>query len=250
MLLCPVASGLPNGPRGVTGSPGNLSCEAPSTETRPASYLLPPFSLPSSLVQEIYKDWSELGHAISRSHEDQLGGAVRGFGDPDSNWCNIPQSRTFIHAGVTELFAPFRDNPSSGLFVFLLPDIDDLRLLLQLLCRLQQSGHSLRVLLYSESRTVLRMREIYNSSCSVQYDATRNTGRHIYPAIYDWLHRMECEADVIFTINEPATQPVRSERAVIIRIPRDNLPYVDWMGSLSLSEWMGTTRFLLQLSLP
>ncbi|KAJ7801868.1 hypothetical protein B0H14DRAFT_3782202 [Mycena olivaceomarginata] len=29
MLLCPVASGLPNGPRGVTGSPGNLSCEAP-----------------------------------------------------------------------------------------------------------------------------------------------------------------------------------------------------------------------------
>ncbi|KAJ7801867.1 hypothetical protein B0H14DRAFT_3489107 [Mycena olivaceomarginata] len=49
---------------------------------------------------------------------------------------------------------------------------------------------------------------------------------------------MEREADVIFTIKEPATQPVRSERAVIIRIPRDNLPYVDWMGSLSLSEWM------------
>ncbi|KAF8216319.1 hypothetical protein K438DRAFT_385306 [Mycena galopus ATCC 62051] len=248
MLLCPITTDLPNGPRGVVGSPGNSSCAPPSADTRPASYLLPPFSLPGSLVQEIYWSWSDLGHAISRSREDQLGGVIRGFGDPDSSWCNFPQYRTSIHADST----PFPNNPFSsngGLFVFLLPDLNDLRLLLQLLCRLQEFGHSLKVLVYSESHTVLGMQETYNSNCRIHYDAMKNTGQYVYSVVYDWLDRLEREADVIFTLNEPATQAMRSERAVIVRIPRNDLPYVYWMGSLSLKEWMNWHVPQIQISI-
>ncbi|KAF7356762.1 Succinate dehydrogenase [ubiquinone] iron-sulfur subunit, mitochondrial [Mycena venus] len=241
MLLCPVTVNLPTGPRGVVGSPGNWSCAHPSPETLPASYLLPPFVIPSSLVQEIYEDWPGFGQAVSQSRMDRLGGVVRGLGDPDSNWCNIPPYRAFIQPDITTLSAPFPADPfltSGGLFVFLLPNIDDLRVVLQLVCRLQESGHSLKVLLYSESRTVLGIPETYNSRCHFQYDAMRETGRDIYPMVYDWLDRTEHEPDVIFTLDEPATRPVQSERAVVIRIPRDDLPYVQWMGSLSLTEWM------------
>ncbi|KAF7370755.1 Succinate dehydrogenase [ubiquinone] iron-sulfur subunit, mitochondrial [Mycena sanguinolenta] len=232
MLLCPIAADLPVGPRGVTGSAGNLSCALPSIEIRPASYLLPPFFLPSSLVQEVYEDWADLGHAVSGSREDRLGGILRGLGDPDSNWCNIPQYRTSY---VADLFTPSSSDPFStkgGLFVFLLPDINTLRVLLQFVCRVQESGNSIKILLYSEPRTLLG--QTHNFNCRVQYDATSVTG---YPTIPDWLDRLEREAEVIFTVDEPATQAARSERATIVRIPRDDLPYAYWMGSLSLAEW-------------
>ncbi|KAJ6518627.1 hypothetical protein C8R45DRAFT_851005, partial [Mycena sanguinolenta] len=244
MLLCPVAADLPVGPRGVMGSPGNLSCAPPSTELRPAAYLLPPFALPSSLVQEVYEDWADLGHAVAGSREDRLGAVLRGFGDPDSNWCNMPQRDT---AYMADLSAPFPSDPfptNGGLFLFLLPDITDLRVLLRLVCRLQEFGHSIKVLLYSESHTLLG--QTYNSDCHVQYDATRTTG---HPTIHDWLDGLEREADVIFTVNEPATQPVRSARATVVRIPRDDLAYVYWMGSLSLAEWKNWHVPQIQISI-
>ncbi|KAJ7245153.1 hypothetical protein B0H12DRAFT_1127983 [Mycena haematopus] len=252
MLLCPVAADIPTGPRGVMGAPGNLSCAPPSAELRPASYLLPPFSLPTSLVQEIYEDWSDLGDAVSRSRKDRHGAIIRGFGDPDPNWCNIPQYHRALHADIADPSVPFPNNHSrinGGLFVFLLPDIKDLRALLQLVCQLQESGNSLRVLLYSEPHALLGMWETYNSNCRVQYDATRTTRRHIYPAIYEWLDQLEQEADVIFTVDEPATQPVRSERAAIVRLPRDDLPYAYWMGSLSLTEWKNWHVPQIQISI-
>ncbi|KAJ6581330.1 hypothetical protein B0H19DRAFT_1114751 [Mycena capillaripes] len=240
-LLCPVAADLPIGPRGVIGSPGNWSCAPPSPETRPASYLLPPFVLPGSLVREIHEDWSDLGQAISQSRKDRLGGVVRGFGDPDSNWCQDPPFRASTHAGQHDTI-PFpqdafsMDSYPDGLFVFLLPNFNDLHLISQLVCRLHKSGYSIKILLYSESHTASGMREAY-SSCHLQYNTMRNTERNVYPMIHDWLDRLEREVDIIFTVREPATQPVRSDHAKIVRIPRDDLMHVDWMGSLSLTEW-------------
>ncbi|KAJ7634165.1 hypothetical protein DFH06DRAFT_1100660, partial [Mycena polygramma] len=228
MLLCPVAADLPIGPRGFVGSLGNSSCAPPSPETRPASYLLPPFVLPSSLIQEIHEDWSDLGHAVSQARSDWLGGVVRGFGDPDSHWCGAPRNPT-----------PAPKDPistSGGVFVFLLPSTDDLHFILQLVCRLHEHGHSVKILLYSESQTAFGLRETY-PSCHLQYDTIRNDERRVFRMIDDWLARLGREPDVIFTVNEPATLPVRSERATIIRIPRNDLMYVHWMGSLSLPEW-------------
>jgi hypothetical protein len=243
-LLCPVAADLPIGPRGVVGSPGNWSCAPPSPETVPALYLLPPFALPSLLVQVLHEDWVDLGLAIALSRKDRLGGVVRSFGDADSNSCNHPQYVS-DPTDATTFSAPFPEDPfstSHGVFGFLLPNIDDLHVILQLACQLHDSGHSIKILLYSESRSASGMRETY-SSCYLQYDTVKIDERNSYAIIYDWLDRLEHEPDVIFTVNEPPTQSVRSEHATIIRIPRDDLMHAHWMGTLSLREWMSTVPF-------
>lgn len=247
MLLCPMAADLPIGPRGVVG---NQSCAPPSPETRPASYLLPPFTIPSALAQGSHRDWSDFGRAISQSRRDRLGGVVRGYGDPDASWCNsVCHPDTSVPANQRETF-PLRKSPDNplattrsppGLFIFLLPNIEDLYVVLQLLCRLDDAGHSLKILLYSGSRPASGVREP-SSRCSLQYD-TLSSGRTERHLIYDWVERMDREANIIFTVNDAATQPVTSERATLVRIPREDLMHAHWMGSLTLTEWMSMAPF-------
>jgi hypothetical protein len=248
MLLCPIAADLPVGPRGVIGAPGNRSCAPPSLETQPASYLLPPFTLPSSLVQEFHGDWSDLGHAVSRARRDQLGGVVRGYGDADANWCNsVCQHATFIRTDLlsgTNSLAPFVEDPvktsrGNGLFIFLLPDLDDLHLVIQLLCRIYDAGYSIKILLYTERGPAYGVRETA-SSCHLQYEtlAHEKLERHTYPKIYDWLDGLK--PDIILTVTGADMQPITSDHATLVRIPREDLQHVHWMGSLTLMEWKST----------
>ncbi|KAJ7504551.1 hypothetical protein B0H11DRAFT_1710127 [Mycena galericulata] len=238
MLLCPVAADLPIGPRGVLGT---QSCAPPSPQTRPVSYLLPPFTLPSTLVQGSHADWSDLGNTISKSRQDQLGGVLRGYGDPDVNWCNGVCNHDIsplVKETSTSSFpynGPSRSSSLPGRFVFLLPNIEDLLLVQQLLCTLQNAGHSLKILLYSDFRPAPGIREP-QLRCRLPYDAPSAT-RHIFSTIHDWMERTEPEADIVFTVDDAATRPVTSERGTVIRIPREDLMHVDWMGSLALAEW-------------
>ncbi|KAK7030635.1 hypothetical protein R3P38DRAFT_3394049 [Favolaschia claudopus] len=230
MLLCPILGDVPIGPRGVAGASDNLSCLPPSSEMRPASYLLPPFALPASLVSQIHGSWSELGRAVSDSRKTSYGGVVRGYGDPDLDWCNQPRHSSF------SALAQKHSSTTAGLFLFLLPNIGDLRLLVKLMCRLQTSGHSVKVLLYSEPSADLD-HEIYDSGCHISYQAMNPTARLVHTTILDWVERIDGNPDVIFALKEPATQLLQIDRFVIVRVPRDDLPYVYWMGSLSLVEW-------------
>ncbi|KAJ7767459.1 hypothetical protein DFH07DRAFT_915684 [Mycena maculata] len=235
MLLCPMAADLPVGPRGVMDD----RCVPPSPEMRPASYLLPPFTLPSALIQMSHSDWSDLGRAISLSRNDRLGGIVRGHGDPDVNWCNgvchsdSPTNHSRLFSGAPFPPTTSRRSPP-GHFVFLLPNIDDLHLVLHLLCKLDHSGHFLKILLHSDPRPASGVKS--RSSCYLEYD-TLSPGRYVYPMIYDWLQRLEREVDVIFIVDDPATQSVKNERATLVRIPPEDLMHTHWMGSLSLTEW-------------
>lgn len=250
MLLCPVAFDLPVGPRGVIGSPDNHSCAFPSPEPLPAAYLVPPFVLPRSLIQEsVYEDWADFGRAVSQCRGDQLGGVVWAFGDLDPNWCSrvLPG----IHDNpllLSEQFTNIEPEPLlnarqlGGLFVFLLPHLDDLRLLLPLVCRLYET-HSIKILLYSDSRPDSILRETPSSICSLAYHTflERAARRQVYPMIYDWLTQLDREPNIIFAVSDPATHPVVSQHATIIRVPHEDLKYVHWMSSLSLAEWTSTT---------
>lgn len=228
MLLCPVAADLPTGPRGALL---DQSCAHSSPEPRLASYLLPPFTLPRALVQQSHKDWSHLGRAISGSRQDRLGGIIHGYGDPDANWCNGDyHSDTELREGtLSHVSSP------TGFFVFLLPDDHDLRIIMPLPCRLNAVGHSVRILLYSGARSAGGQ----PSNCNLRYDTipSQKTKRRLYPAILDWLERMEQDVDIIFTVDDPATQPLKSART-LVRVPREDLAHVQWMGSLTLIEWM------------
>ncbi|KAJ6621304.1 hypothetical protein B0H10DRAFT_2017874 [Mycena sp. CBHHK59/15] len=238
-LLCPVVAEFPVGPRGVVGSPGNHSCAFPSSEPLPASYLLPPFVLPRSFVQGPYEDWSDLGGAISRSREDQLGGIVWGFGDSDPNWYS--EAANVVSTGWKE-FDPdprLTNSGLGGLFAFLLSNIDEMRLVVPLLCRLYEAGHSIKILLYSDPRPGSTLQGTASQSCNLTFHtfSDKETRPHVYPLIYGWLARLEREPDVIFTVRDPATQPITREDATFIRISSKDLRYTHWMGSLSLKEW-------------
>ncbi|KAJ7695182.1 hypothetical protein B0H17DRAFT_1198872 [Mycena rosella] len=238
MLLCPVAVELPTGPRGVVGAPGNRSCAPPSPEALPALYLLPPFTLPSTLIQNVHEDWFNFGRSISQARKDRLGGVIRGYGDPDANWrnsvCPNRLSTTTSPRGGTKIPTPFVGDRSGGLFIFLLPNIDDLHLALQLLCRLYETGHSIKILLYANSRPASGVWET-SSSCPLQYDAIVDQRTEL--GIHDWLGRMEREPDIIFAVSELATRSVTNEHSIVVRIPPEDLRHAHWMGSLSLTEW-------------
>ncbi|KAJ7623375.1 hypothetical protein FB45DRAFT_925409, partial [Roridomyces roridus] len=199
-VLCPVAPNFPTGPRGVLE---NGSCVSPSPHPRLASYLMPPFTLPKALVQQSHRDWSDLGRTISQSRLDRLGGIVRGYGDHDAHWCN----------GVCQTDLP----SSTGFFVFLLSDIDDLRTIMPLPCALDAVGHSVRILLHSHPAGT------QPSICDLRYETIP------YPLI------LEEQVDVVFAVDEHA---VVSSRATIIRVPREDLQHVHWMETLTLIEWM------------
>ncbi|KAJ7126544.1 hypothetical protein C8R43DRAFT_1211266 [Mycena crocata] len=237
MLICPVASELPFGPRGVIESSGNYSCALPTATVRPASYLLPPFVFPSSVVRESHDNWSDLGHAVAQSRKDGLGGVVRSFGDPDTNWCSgVCQRGVANQHGARE--SPAQTNSLHGLFIFLLPTLEDLHLILQLVCRLYDAEHAVKILLYSDERPASSVKGT-SSNCRPQYDtlSETKTERRVYAMIYDWLDRVEGFVDVVFTVDEPAMQSIKSQRTTFVRIPREDLRHVDWMGSLSLAEW-------------
>ncbi|KAJ7077905.1 hypothetical protein B0H15DRAFT_789368 [Mycena belliarum] len=238
MLLCPVAANQPIGPRGIVAGPGSGSCAPPSLEMRPALYLLPPFTLPSSLIRKGCEDWSDLGRAISQAQNSQIGGVIRGYGDPDTNGCNgicardpsSPMDQLALSTPILE--ARLSTARAHGRFIFLLSNMGDLHLVLPVLCRLHETGHLVKILLYTSSHPAS-----VSSSCRLHYD-TLAYESNVYSGIRDWLDRLEGDhTDVIFTVSEPATHGVTSNHATMIRIPREDLEHVHWMGSLSLTEW-------------
>ncbi|KAJ7224433.1 hypothetical protein GGX14DRAFT_650327 [Mycena pura] len=249
MLLCPTAARVPIGPRGVIGSPNNRSCAPPSPKALPAAYLLPPFALPSSTVHESYESWSDLGRAISQSLGDELGGVIRSFGDPDSNWCkdvhvqphNFPifaNQQDAPELSMPSTAASLMTNHHPGFFIFLLPNVDVLDLAQRLICLLHEAGHEIKILLYSDARPAAAIWG-KSSRCRLHYETAgqKVEERHVYPMIRDWLEQLEYGPDVILTLHEMIMQTLWIENVTLVRIPREDLMHAHWMGSLSLSEW-------------
>lgn len=182
-LLNPLAVPLPAGPRGILHLPANISCIYPSDVFQSASFLIPPFVLPSELLgpgyfsQPIPQSWSEFGHRISQNRLGDSGGVVIPS-EATVDWCHLthsngdrpldsstwPSEDTVNNS--TAGMVPERNRNSSldhavanisltmppilGTFAVLLPSSQELQLFSVTLCRLQGNGHVVHVLLYGD----------------------------------------------------------------------------------------------------
>ncbi|KAF7309664.1 Succinate dehydrogenase [ubiquinone] iron-sulfur subunit, mitochondrial [Mycena indigotica] len=148
LLLCPAATHIPIGPRGVISI--NHTCVVPSSQLQPATYLLPPFTISTSLVKEPMASWAAMGVAVSRSLNRNMGGVVRSFGDQDANYCG--RQFTYLDRGNPPSYV-HETTVDPGLFFFLLPNYEALQLILPtIICPLHRAGHTVRVLVHSNDR--------------------------------------------------------------------------------------------------
>jgi hypothetical protein len=271
-LLRPKVIPVPIGPRGFSVSKGNISCLPPSEMPQRASYLYPPFVMPASLaikLQSASEDpWAALGHHISESRFDGIGGIAVGILDPA--WCSVSRrsSITPLHSFRWDSQLPNSDSTDSaslgqsdvlsppstfGMLVVFLPTLHDFQDFSSLACMLQKHNHDLKVFIYDELRSSNHEqlgwdhRHVFLDECRLTYsvDLSRSSFS-AHPSertATDWLEAHGRQPDIIMGLSEEdhffglLALMYPNDLSRFIRVPRSDLLYCGWMGSLSLAEW-------------
>src|SRR5262249_22144286 len=103
------------------------------------------------------------------------------------------------------------------------------------LCKLLGHGRQLRILLASEIRQ--SDDRLFSGGCHLSYETSTFNGHA--PKMLSVMVPSEWP-DVILTLaEEPSLSQlhVNGSKTTLVRIPRADLPYSYWMGTLSLKEW-------------
>ena len=275
LLLNPPAVTFPLGPMGFTLSASvahNEACPTPSASHRPADFLVPPFVLPGFTLSDVYAvpdhltldSWPALGRWISEKRPDMIGGVIinQDFAADDcfdshleaqdtGNRQRLSAQALRIDPYHSHIFgqdpsssnAKTDNQTSHGHFGVFFPSLDDLAAFSQVACDLVVGGHRLDILLYSEADHDQAF--VSTDACTLHYHSSSSA---ITPALLvsSWLSQISGPFDVIIALTAEdvitASLPLAvrdSEHATctMIRLPREDLIYSDWMGALSLVEW-------------
>ncbi|VDC06517.1 unnamed protein product [Peniophora sp. CBMAI 1063] len=249
---------LPAGLRGFLQG----KCVTPASAQQTVDYLVPPLLLPVQLARKLegwgMDSWSALGSGIAMLHGGSFGGIVLAASDSHSEdaWCSgsspaYPVDAHYSDANsllleANQLFIPVPANTTAARiasFGIVMPSIHDLKSFSPVICGLKASGYSVNVLL--QASTVLRSESgnIQTDSCSIPYTmADSPTG------VSSWV---ECFVfDVLISaIDAHHLIPAGHGRFTLISILREDLPYSDWMCTLSLKEWQNWNTPHVELSI-
>lgn len=262
---------LPIGPRGFRTHRYGTSCVLYPSGPENAAYLVPPFVLPRSLLSSapyptsLRDPWRALGNQVSRMKSDLPGGLVLRSFDASVTWCqryapidlaSSPLLDSGMKMDVVDSMA--RDSTEtchagSGT-VLLAIHWEDRRYISSIACGLARQGHHVTLLVLNHDWVERKLLTIQLEECP---SAVIN---HI-PALFtqlaesktrdELLSRIAEDIDVIIsTVTEgyfslllaSVGSRARSLDHSIadIRIPREDLPYCDWMAALTLVEWKST----------
>ncbi|KAL0953529.1 hypothetical protein HGRIS_004750 [Hohenbuehelia grisea] len=272
VLLNPLAIPLPVGPEGYCISSVNATRVKAELPLHPASYLLPPFVIPTSLLRgapQIHPKnvWPDLGQHVATSRPDNVGGlvlhhaflpSVPEIHQPQSE--EIQQSEQVIlieeptraDAHSTEKCDILAKNPSAtGKFVLVFPSLTDVPQFSIAACKIQDAGHSLRVLIYHAPMDYSQTkREVVWKSCSLEYDILPLGDINLVDLDYgsdvidDWMRTYFDLPDIVVLSDDgPLSSHLerllrhQAPASTIIKLPREDLPYTAWMGTLTLEEW-------------
>lgn len=238
-LLYPRVVNLPTGPIGFAGSRPNWSQLSPSDREQPAVFLVPPFVAPSSVLAEVplnshSLDWSSVGNYIAETTSSSFGGIV--IGKNDAGACN-----TTIKSNTTssdEILGP-GSIPTSleGFIVLAFPHKEDFREFIPAACKLRHHGYIVSAYIYDPQSSVIAI----ESNCTLPYvERSKDT-----PGFSDWLNSLGSVPDVVIGLDH--RDLVSSTFALILeqppflnttlmRLPRLQLPYTEWIGTLTLHE--------------
>ncbi|KAG0705557.1 hypothetical protein DFH29DRAFT_905956 [Suillus ampliporus] len=256
-LLSPLSISLPVGPNGFLRFPANASCIPATANFEPADYLIPPLVAPAHLFPRAFSHpadsdpWLVFGIRVAKTHLEMIGGLIL---PSNINDLNCPEQysrppsleRTWIDhrpngilSAVKEQKRPSHSASVSGYFVLVVPYLEDLHVFMPVACRLQSVGHTVSVLLYqaSPSDATYCSSEDCILHCS--------TLSHTTPTLNHWLESLDASPDVVFALDVQdflsvtltmvlLHEPYRD--TTLIRLPRADIPYSDWIGSLTLRE--------------
>ncbi len=273
LLLNPPAVTFPLGVKGFKfaftmseSDAHNETCLTPLASHRPADFLVPPFVLPGFTLSDVYAlpdlnldSWSALGRWVSEERPDMIGGVVINrdlaadgcfesyLEAQDSNRQRL-STRPIDHYhprifGPEPLSSIASNNKSHGHFGVFFPSRDDLAAFSQAACGLIAGGHHLDILLYSEADHDQAF--ISTDTCTLHYHSTSSATTAVL-IVSSWLSQSSGPFDVIisliaedlFTASLILTaQDSEHASCTMVRLPREDLIYSDWMGALSLMEW-------------
>lgn len=146
--------------------------------------------------------------------------------------------------------------------------MEDLARFAPVACRLVKDGHQVEILLYGQgkSRSVLNP-DLEDGNkmfvqgtvsgpgqCDLRYRSMAEQQRSPYRTLTTWLDGFMESPDVLVssveddifgdTLSIQLKERRWDKMATLIRLPRGDLPYSDWMGTLSLEEWKREFRYL------
>lgn len=255
-LVRPRAVHLPVGPRGFAASSPDWSQLSPSDRVRPAAFLVPPFVAPSSLLAKASStfrsslDWPLLGDYIAKSTLGSFGGIVIGTDILDTTACNpMAESNTFpdeesldnldFHSGLGPIPISL-----TGFFVLAFPREEDLRNFIPAACKLYHQGYTVLAYIYGTESSDGAI----ECNCTIPYfERAKET-----PSFSAWLDSLGLVPDVIIGLDhqDPVSSTFLSilERppfldTTLMRLPRHELPYTEWIGTLSLHELRRSSLF-------
>ncbi|KAI0629299.1 hypothetical protein C8Q77DRAFT_1212698 [Trametes polyzona] len=252
------------GPRGVDYHLDGVTCIANSPGSRRAAYLVPPLVLPMALLPQhldtvsAINTWSALGDYISRSDPELRRTFVvdsHSPADTTAEWCSryaplgLDGTRLRIYDLDEHLQAPVdhseymrgidsTDTNHTGTVLFA-ASTDDMPYLQPLACELLRQGHDVALLLLDNHSSAI------DTNCAVpvrsypwslpgsRLNVTPPLSADSIPENIDVLlstgeSHVLAQLSAILIIDRPLTTH--------IHIPRDDLPYTDWMVALNLEE--------------
>ncbi|KAL5531513.1 hypothetical protein ACEPAG_4390 [Sanghuangporus baumii] len=250
-------------------------CVVPSSEPQSVSFLFPPFIIPSLLIRGFNATavsdadfWPSLGNALAPA--SGVGALIPDSdANSDDDWChslckgynlilNDSSRNQCITPPDSEGSSDHGPDPSqSSSLAIILPTLGDLETFSSVTCRLSENGYNTHVLILSrdpehassESSFPWLHDHFISSICNISYSALHTSSNDFAnaEAVKFWLDSANETMSVILygsgglghASELPFTAVLESQSAIgvsVVQIPQIDLPYCDWLGSLSLQE--------------
>ncbi|CCM02448.1 uncharacterized protein FIBRA_04547 [Fibroporia radiculosa] len=218
-----------------------------------------------------YGIWLDLGKCIARTRADSAGGFVVGSGEGLGSWCsNMTEdtalssqklpiiSNPLLDQKPIELFANKTRNAgvdstlASGTFLLVFTSLLDLTRFSGVACRWRQDGHKIHAALFVRTdhlkmAVLTGVRQLILEDCNLDYHflPTQSSGFELASEILTWFNCQPITPDIVVTtisklvlldeVFQPKTAS-QNKRFTVIHLPADDLPYCDWIGSLTPRE--------------
>jgi len=233
-ILLPGSPSLPI-PLGLYGS--QVSCGTTYRGFWTARFVLPPLLLPSRLgtTNQSYfhlTSWEELGAHFTQN--EGVGGAIS-LGTPEgTSSCRHPNASETVPLGLKHSYSPSDPSEPGDLLVILVAERGDILALSKLACKFKFRGKKVKVIAYGVSLDPLRPSDPASEDCDIAYTQVHDLQD---PTLYQLLGRSTSVFLMLTEYRLPSESPLEANtRATVIRIPRRDLPYCDWMASLEIRE--------------
>lgn len=258
-------------PLGVVGYDASLACIDPLEAPIPVQYLQPPFLAPTSLIPPLESIesrstnlWRTFGEYVSSRRSDGFGGLLAGVHKSiglslcatlldDDYLVDQQSSPSFAHQNDESKSLPISASHAVNTAIFAFPSLTDLRHLYPAICKLQQGSYSILALVVSgnsdhdlPANNIDSILHAKLGRCDVNITTSPQllTVDDAKLILMEWFNKHPSPSLVV-TPNQDhillsALDLVLNQQPNLtlhrLRIPTLDLPFCDWMGTLSLSE--------------